>query len=135
MVTEYGKYLRKLRIDRSETISDMARKLGISAAYLSLIENGGREIPSDFSYRIWKEYNLNNGETECLREAEYKTPVKTITIDMERLDGKGPEYGETARIFRDCIDRLSPEQVEQIKTMLCTFAAESGIEGVIGDFS
>ncbi|HAH61855.1 MAG TPA: transcriptional regulator, partial [Treponema sp.] len=45
MLTEFGKFLKKMRIDKSETLAVMAGKLGISAAYLSSIENGTRDIP------------------------------------------------------------------------------------------
>ena len=44
-VTAFGKILRKMRIDTSEVLGDMAKRLGVSAAYLSSIENNGREIP------------------------------------------------------------------------------------------
>ena len=39
MVTEYGKLLRKIRIDHDEILKDMAGKLEITSAYLSSIEN------------------------------------------------------------------------------------------------
>ena len=36
-VSNFGKFLRKLRIDYSEVLGTMAKKLGISPAYLSAI--------------------------------------------------------------------------------------------------
>lgn len=38
MATNYGKVLRKIRVDRDELLKDMAGKLGITSAYLSSIE-------------------------------------------------------------------------------------------------
>ena len=51
-VTAFGKILRKRRIDSSEILGDMAKRLDVSAAYLSSIENGLREIPDSFVEKI-----------------------------------------------------------------------------------
>ena len=40
MITEYGKFLRKLRIDQGQILKTMAEKLGVSAPFLSAVENG-----------------------------------------------------------------------------------------------
>ncbi len=37
MLTSFGKILRKLRIDRSERLLDIAKKLDISVAFLSFV--------------------------------------------------------------------------------------------------
>lgn len=134
MATEYGKYLRKLRIDESEKLVDMAKRLGISPSYLSFIENGTREIPPDFSYRIWKEYHLSNEQTNALQQAEAVTPKKTVTIDLVPLAGK-PEYITVATVFSQCIAKLNSEQIQQLSALLQQFISESSLEGVIGDFS
>ena len=52
-VTTFGKVLRKLRIDHSEILGDMAKKLKISPAYLSAIENNGRVIPDDLIAKLF----------------------------------------------------------------------------------
>ena len=44
MLTEFGKILRKLRIDRQELLRDMAKNLEVSSAYLSAVETGKRKI-------------------------------------------------------------------------------------------
>ena len=49
MLTEFGKALRKIRIDRQQLLKDMANKLGVSSAYLSAVENGKRRMPQDLS--------------------------------------------------------------------------------------
>ena len=47
MLTEFGKCLRKIRIDKAELLKDMAEKLQVTSAYLSAVEHGKREIPDD----------------------------------------------------------------------------------------
>ena len=43
MITPFGKYLRKLRIDHDEKLKDMAAKLGVTGSYLSAVEIGKRD--------------------------------------------------------------------------------------------
>ena len=50
--TEYGKYLKKLRIDKDKTLAAMAKDMGIAPSYLSVIESGERVIPVDFTEKI-----------------------------------------------------------------------------------
>ena len=69
-VTAFGKILRKRRIDSSEILGDMAKRLDVSAAYLSSIENGLREIPESFVEKIAKEYGLSEAEKQELEEAQ-----------------------------------------------------------------
>ena len=45
MITNFGKFLRKLRIDNNEFLKDMAARLGVTVAYLSAIEHGKRDVP------------------------------------------------------------------------------------------
>jgi transcriptional regulator with XRE-family HTH domain len=45
MTTQFGKELKKLRIDVGMTLMDMAKAIGVSAAFLSAIETGRKRIP------------------------------------------------------------------------------------------
>ena len=44
MLTNFGKALRKLRIDNNELLKDMALKLEVTVSYLSAVENGKRDV-------------------------------------------------------------------------------------------
>lgn len=72
--TEYGKYLKKLRIDKDKTLAAMAKNMGIAPYYLSAIESGERVIPVDFTEKISEKYSLDNTAKDELRELELKTP-------------------------------------------------------------
>ena len=50
MVNNFGKFCRKLRIDNDELLYDMAKKLGVSSAFLSKVENGKKKPPKDQNY-------------------------------------------------------------------------------------
>ena len=52
MVNEFGKLLRKIRIDNGEILKDMADKLEMTSSYLSAIECGKRNIPNNLIPRL-----------------------------------------------------------------------------------
>ncbi|WP_309486022.1 hypothetical protein [Bartonella harrusi] len=47
MIIAFGKTLRKLCIDHSERLLDMAERLGVSVLFLSFVEIGRKSIPVD----------------------------------------------------------------------------------------
>ena len=58
-LTEFGKFLRKLRIDNEELLKDMAIKLNTTPAFLSMVETGRRSIPKKWEEEIEKIYSLS----------------------------------------------------------------------------
>lgn len=118
-VTAFGKYLRKMRIDCSEVLGAMAKRLGVSPAYLSSIENGGREIPDGFVAKIATEYGLNSAQVQELEEAKAQTRG---AVDVQ-FGGQKTEanYVETAVMFARDFSRLSAEQIEELKNLLLRF--------------
>ena len=123
-VTAFGKILRKMRIDCSEVLGVMAQRLKVSPAYLSSIENGGREIPDDFITKIVKEYGLSEEQKNELEEAKAK--VKGA-VNVDFTDQKTEaDYVETAVMFAKDFSRLSVEQVNELKELLKRFES-SGV--------
>lgn len=84
MATTFGKELRKLRIDRDETIHTMSKKLGISMSYLSAIEAGTRNIPEGMTDKIIEKYHLSEERSEIMRRAEAESS-KEIEIDVSNV--------------------------------------------------
>lgn len=127
-VTAFGKILRKMRIDTSEVLGDMAKRLGVSAAYLSSIENNGREIPDGFVAKIATEYELGEAQVKELEEAKAKVKgAVDVKFDNRKAQSN---YVETAVMFAKDFSRLSAEQVEELKELLKRF--ESSGEHSIG---
>lgn len=87
MLTDFGKLLRKIRIDHGEIIKDMADKLGVTASYLSAIENGKRNIPENWVDEISQLYQLDNIATEQLKNT-ILTSAKSLKLDIENLTKK-----------------------------------------------
>ena len=118
-VTDFGKVLRKLRIDHSEILGDMAKKLEISPAYLSAIENNGRVIPDDLIAKLAQKYNLNDSQINELEEAKAQTKG-AVDVQFENQKGNH-DYIQTAVMFARDFSKLTAQQVEQLKRLLKEF--------------
>ena len=123
-VTAFGKILRKLRIDYSEVLGTMAKRLGISSAYLSAIENNGRDIPEDFIAKIANEYNLNESQINELEEAKVQTSG-AVAVQFENQKTK-QNYVQAAVMFARDFSKLTSTQVEQLRNLLKSFE-DSGV--------
>ena len=110
-MTPFGSKLRQLREARGLTQKDMAKALGVSAAYLSALEHGHRSQPSFLFLRkvinyfgvIWDEAD------ELMELAELSDP--RVVIDTR---GLSPEATELANRLALCIGNLPPESLERI---------------------
>ncbi|MBP2057930.1 transcriptional regulator with XRE-family HTH domain [Lactobacillus colini] len=102
-VTALGKFLRKLRIDREERLYDMAKKVGVSSAFLSGVENGHKKVPASLVNDIASIYNLDAIQIQELNDA---VELSKGSLD---LTGFSPEKQETmlklARKFDDLTDK------------------------------
>jgi transcriptional regulator with XRE-family HTH domain len=87
VITDFGKILRIIRINRGESAKEMAEKLNISTSYLSAIENGKRNIPKETVNLILTLYNLSDKESENLRRA-VMVSSGSMKIDLTDLTEK-----------------------------------------------
>ena len=112
--TELGKILRKLRIDREESLGDMADKLKYTSSYLSAIEKGRRPAPSDLANRIAALYSLSADAKKELESAADKTLMSIkvnigATSDVKR---------DAALVFARTFDELDEETSKHILKLL-----------------
>ena len=115
MATEYGKLLRKIRIENGEILGDMAERLNISIAYLSSIETGARNVPADLTEKIAKEYCLSESNVENLQKAEALN-LKEIKLTFEAQTAITRK--ETALIFARTFKNIDEDDVERIRLIL-----------------
>lgn len=113
MLTEFGKILRKMRIDCGEIIKNMADKLGCTASYLSAVETGKRPVPEEWAEQIVTFYALSDSAAQELRNASM-AEAKSIKIDMNNLFGNKRETAILfAREFSD-VDETTAEQIREL---------------------
>ena len=110
--TALGKFLRKIRVDNDERLYDMAKRVEVSSAFLSGVENGRKKAQSSLIEKIISEYKLNLQEQKQLQDA--------ISISEEKIDISqfSPKKQEATLMFARKFDDLSDKQLEQIKSIL-----------------
>lgn len=84
-ITALGKFIRKIRIDNGEYAIDMAKRLGVTPQYISLVELGKRKLNTVLKNKFIEEYKLNN-EQKLELERIMMMESKKINIDIEGLD-------------------------------------------------
>ena len=114
MITEIGRFLRKLRIDEGEILLNMAEKLEVTVSFLSAVENGKKRMPSSWNTKICNLYNLSNEQMEEFTKAIAHTEE---TIEMN-LSNSGLKNKELAVSFARKFPDLNDEHTEQIKKIL-----------------
>ena len=114
MYTKFGEFMRVLRIKHHEIMGDIADMLGVSLPFLSAVENGKRNVPTDWVDKIVSHYNLSPEETQELLEAieQSKTQIK--------LDLKSSEFFQrTAALqFARSFDNMDEDTAKRIIELL-----------------
>ena len=73
VLTEFGKEIRKLRIERGETMLDMSTRVGKSPSFLSAVETGRKPVPPQLVEDIANAYQLAPPVASMLRTAATKS--------------------------------------------------------------
>ena len=89
MATVLGDFLRKLRLENGEILKDMAKKLEVSSAFLSAVENGKKKMPESWYSKLEELYNLNDTQQDKLKEAVMESSdVIELNIHNSSYDGR-----------------------------------------------
>lgn len=106
MASTFGDRIRELRTDADLSLRELARKIGVSAAFLSDVELG-RRYPSDSVLeRLAGELDVSVSE---LRRFDSRPPLD----ELKRLAEVNPEVGFAFRTILDdhASGRLSDEEL------------------------
>lgn len=111
-VTEFGKLVRKLRIERGETMVEMSGKVGRSPSFLSAMETGKKSIPSQIVDAITNVYQLSDQDAAALRASA------SASGHAFRLSPTTDEDRELVAAFAAKYDSLSDTQREAMWKVL-----------------
>ncbi|WP_374340252.1 helix-turn-helix domain-containing protein [Methyloversatilis sp.] len=81
-ITEFGKAVRKARLDAEISLAQMAEALGVSPAFLSGMETGRKKIASDWVAKIQSFLDDRGVRVEGLA---VKADVSNQTVSLEGL--------------------------------------------------
>lgn len=110
MITEFGKSLRKLRIDRGEILLDMAKKLDVTPSFLSAVEVGKKNVPSEWVGRIAELYQLPIAERQGLEQAAADSVVN-VKLNLSQM---AQPQRNAALVFARNFDSLSNEEADRL---------------------
>ncbi len=112
--TKFGELLRILRVKYHEVMGDMAEMLEISLPFLSAVENGKKNVPSDWIDKISNHYGLSYKEREELQLAaeESRTQYKILSMNA------GREQRKAAMQFARSFDDMDEETARKITELL-----------------
>lgn len=112
-MNDFGKIIRKARIDTGETLSTMAKALGKTVSFLSAIETGVKKIPMEIVPQI-REYLVSKGaNTTDLLHLEDHANIVNGSI---KLDSLKPSQKQMMATFAR--SDLSQEQLDLINKIL-----------------
>jgi transcriptional regulator with XRE-family HTH domain len=114
MLTEFGKEIRKLRIDLGITLFEMAKATGVSSAFLSAMENGKKSVPDEYIDALSEQYEPVRKAKSRFLELADKTK-KEVRINLAESSSSA---NELAVAFARNFSELSDDQVEKIKSIL-----------------
>lgn len=114
MLTQFGKELRKIRIENDQILKNMADKLNVTAAYLSAVENGNRRVPDSWINTIAKEYDLSDEKVKNLQRLAYEDR-NDINVSFDNTNNQETNLALSfARKFKN----LNDNQIEEIQKIL-----------------
>lgn len=113
-LTQLGKFLRKLRIDRSELLRDMAKKLDVALSFLSAVENGKKNMPSEWIIKLADLYTLSDKQKKDL-DAAVAESEKGIGV---KFTGLSADERKLSVAFARKIKSLSASEQTQLERIL-----------------
>lgn len=113
MLSEFGKFCRKLRIEKNELLINMAQKLNVKPSFLSAVEVGKKSIPEKWKDEIVEKYDLSQEQEEELVEA-IENSVRQIKFDLTQNE----ENRDLLLAFARKLDILDTNEKESILKIL-----------------
>lgn len=114
--TPFGEFFRALRLKNHEVLSDAAKWLKVTSAYISSVECGKRPIPDEWIPIITEHYSLmesevaelqkhvDNSKTSVKINLKSSTPMtRTVALQFQRSFDSMDE--ETAMKIMEIIER------------------------------
>ena len=110
--TKFGEYVRILRIRCHEVMGDMAEVLGTSVPFLSAVENGKKNVPTDWIEKLVSHYKLSPNEASELREAVDESRLQYKIMPGNAGITKRKAAFQFARSFDDMDDETAAKILE-----------------------
>ena len=112
MISAFGKCMRKIRGD--ESLRTCAKRLDITASFLSAMEVGKRMIPDNYYEKIKELYHLNEEKSNELYESIIYTNQR-VDIELAKMN---EAQQQTTVMFARKIENADPDLIEKLRKVL-----------------
>jgi len=116
MFTEFGKILRKARIDRGLLLKDMAEGLGVSSAYLSAIETGKKTVSDELAHKVARYLEIDEQSPEFV-DLENAVQITRGQVAIE-MKGLSTRHQETALAFARQFGEMQTNDLDKLLALL-----------------
>lgn len=114
MLSEFGKFSRKLRMEKDELLIDMAQKLNVTPSFLSAVEVGKKSVPDKWEQEIIEIYKLNEEQSLELKQA-IENSIRQLKFDLYQ---RKEEDRDLLLAFARKLDTLDTKEKESILSIL-----------------
>ncbi|WP_296228608.1 helix-turn-helix domain-containing protein [Ralstonia sp. UBA689] len=121
-LTEFGKTVRKARIDTGQTLLSMAQELGVTASFLSAMETGRKKISAEWVTRITGFFDLHGApipNLDTLAAASNEVvPVDGLPLQHQLLVAgfaKSPYSAEELKEIAAFLERVNSRKNDKVK--------------------
>ena len=118
--TNFGKFMRKYRIDHELKLGQIASLLDVSPSFLSAVEKGKKKIPDH-----WPEAIINVLELDKIDARRLRRSIDQ-TIGIRKIRAESPEEAELISMIERYKARVSHAKVRRIKEVLKEEEANEG---------
>ena len=114
-LTPFGKMTRKIRKEKGLLLRDMAKAVGVTSGFLSMVETGRKQVPNDLVSRLVGAFDLPNRAASELQRAaalsarEYKLRLQENPTRIDR---------ELAESLQRNFAKMTPLKKKQILELL-----------------
>lgn len=112
--TPFGEFVRILRIKHHQVMGDMAKILGTSTPFLSAVENGKKNVPTEWIQKITDHYGLSPEERKQLETSAEESRLQCKII----LRNAGTNQRRAALQFAMSFDKMDDETALKILDIL-----------------
>ena len=114
MITEFGKRLRKARIDLGVNLGQMAKDVGVSPAFLSSIETGKRKIGLEVLRKLSEQLSLTGQEAIDFEVLAFESN-KEMKLSLE---GRRRSEVETITMLARKMSDLDEDKLEELRNLV-----------------
>ena len=113
--TSFGEFVRILRIKHHEVMGDIAKVLDVKTPFLSAVETGKKNVPTDWIDKLVEHYSLSEFEKRKLENAieesrtQYKIMAQNASVNQRRV------AMQFARSFDDIDDETALKIMKLLK--------------------